>query len=164
MVRCRILSFLLAIGMGAGTAGAADPCPNGWWADAMIGSYHLHPYKHFDDFNPGAGIECSVTPQWSATVGFYRNSLDRTSFYGGAIYTPEFAHWSWVRVGLMGGLISGYNYGEYGIGAAKRIGPVLAPAVITNWRRFGANFILIPPIPADNLPFTIGLQLKYRFR
>jgi len=26
------------------------------------------------------------------------------------------------------------------------------------------NFILIPPIPADNLPFTVGFQAKYRFR
>jgi hypothetical protein len=162
LVRRQLLAFLLALGVGPATA--ATWCPHGWWADAMIGSYHLHPYKHFDDFNPGVGVECSVTPEWAATVGYYRNSLNRSSFYGGAIYTPEFAHWSWVRLGLMGGIISGYNYGDYGIGSAKRIGPVLAPAVITGWRRFGANFILIPPISADNLPFTIGLQLKYRFR
>ena len=30
--------------------------------------------------------------------------------------------------------------------------------------RFGVNFILIPPIPSDNLPFTVGFQAKYRFK
>jgi hypothetical protein len=164
LARLPLLSLTVALALAAHSAAAANLCSNGWWADVMIGSYHLHPYQHFDDFNPGAGVECAVTPQWAATFGLYRNSLDRTSWYGGAIYEPQFAHWSWVRLGLMGGLISGYNYGQYGIGSAKRIGPVLAPAVITDWRRLGANFILIPPIPADNLPFTIGLQLKYRFR
>jgi len=153
---------LLALTCNAATA--ANLCAYGWWADAMIGSYHLNPDKHFDDFNPGLGLECAVTPHWAATLGFYRNSLDRTSLYGGAIYTPEFVHWSWFRLGLMGGLITGYDYGQYGIGSAKRIGPVLAPAALTQWRRFGANFILIPPISADNTPFTVGLQLKYRFR
>jgi hypothetical protein len=41
---------------------------------------------------------------------------------------------------------------------------VLAPAAITQFGRFGVNFILIPPIPADNLPFTVGFQAKYRFK
>jgi hypothetical protein len=58
----------------------------------MIASHHIHPYRQFDDFNPGVGFECSVTPQWAATLGYFRNSLDRPSFYAGALYTPQFAH------------------------------------------------------------------------
>jgi hypothetical protein len=143
---------------------AGELCPKGWWADAMIGSYHIHPDKHFDDFNPGAGAECSVTSQWAAAIGYFRNSLDRPSFYGGAIYTPEFAHWNWFRLGAMGGIITGYNYGKIGLGQNNRTGPVLAPTAITRFGRFGANFILIPPIREDHLPFTVGLQVKYRFR
>jgi hypothetical protein len=149
--------------MGVG-AQAREPCPMGWWADVMVGSYHIHPYRHFDDFNPGAGFECSVSAQWAASVGYFRNSLNRPSFYAGAIYTPEFAHWSWFRLGAMGGIISGYNYGQIGLGANNRTGPVLAPTAITRFGRFAANFILIPPIHSDNLPFTVGLQLKYRVR
>jgi len=26
------------------------------------------------------------------------------------------------------------------------------------------NVILVPPIPDDNLPFTLGFQAKYRFK
>ncbi len=161
-----VLLIVLAEGCGA-TASAAEaasaaPCADGWWADLMIGSYHIHPYRHFDDFNPGLGAECAFTPRWAAAVGYYRNSLDRPSFYGGAIFTPAFSDWGWGRFGLMGGIISGYNYGRYGFGTDQRTGPVLAPVVITGYGRFGANFILIPPIPSDNLPFTVGLQLKWR--
>lgn len=146
-------------------ARAGTLCPSGWWADVMIGSYHIHPYRQFDEFNPGAGIECSITPQWAASAGYFRNSLDRPSFYGGVLYTPEFAHWRWFRLGAMGGIISGYNFGRFGVGGPNnRTGPVLAPAAITQFGRFGVNFILIPPIPQDHLPFTVGFQAKYRFK
>jgi hypothetical protein len=64
----------------------------------------------------------------------------------------------------MGGIISGYNFGKFDIGSTNnRTGPVVAPIAITQFGRFGVNFILIPPIPADNLPFTVGFQAKYRF-
>jgi len=129
----------------------------------MVGSYHIHPDKHFDDFNPGVGVECSITPQWAAAAGYFRNSLNRPSFYGGAILTPEFARFGWLQLGAMGGIISGYNYGPLGLGQSNRTGPILAPIAITRFGRFGANFILIPPIRSDDLPFTLGLQLKYRF-
>ena len=64
----------------------------------------------------------------------------------------------------MGGIISGYNYGQIGLGRDNRTGPVLAPTAITQFGRFGVNFILIPPIPSDHLPFTVGFQAKFRIR
>jgi hypothetical protein len=158
-----IIAVAIVVPMCGERAQAGDLCPDGWWADVMLGSYHIHPYRHFDEFNPGAGIECSVTPQWAASVGYFRNSLNRPSFYGGAIYTPEFAHWNWFQLGAMGGIISGYNYGQIGLGRNNRTGPILAPTAITRFGRFAVNFILIPPIHEDNLPFTVGFQAKYRF-
>jgi len=168
---CRKLSgwlVILAVAMvpyNAERARAGALCPDGWWADAMLASYHIHPYRHFDEFNPGIGAECAVTPEWAASVGYFRNSLDRPSFYGGAIYTPQFAHWGWFRLGVMGGIISGYNFGRFGFGSENnRTGPVVAPTAITRFGRFAVNFILVPPIPQDNLPFTIGFQVKYRVK
>ncbi|MGO8830743.1 MAG: hypothetical protein ACLQT5_16005 [Steroidobacteraceae bacterium] len=150
---------------GAERARARDLCPTGWWADLMLGSYHIHPSRSFDEFNPGAGVECSMTPQWAALAGYYRNSLDRPSFYAGGAYTPQFAHWGWFRLGVMGGVISGYNFGRFGIGGPNNhTGPVLAPTAIVQFGRFGMNFIVIPPIPDDNLPFTVGFQARYRFK
>ncbi len=147
----------------AGASMAPAPCAYGWWGDAMVGSYHVHPYKHFDEVNPGIGGECAWSPAWAAAFGYYRNSLDRPSFYAGAIWTPAPLNWGWARLGIMGGVISGYNYGRYGFGANQRTGPIVAPALISGFRRLGANVIVVPPIPADNLPLTLALQLKWRF-
>lgn len=176
MMRRLKLCIQFAVQVAAFSAAVAAPgqterawagalCPSGLWADLMLGSYHIHPYRQFDEFNPGIGIECSVTSQWAAAAGYFRNSLDRPSFYAGALYTPQFAHWGWFRLGAMGGIISGYNFGHFGVGGPNnRTGPVLAPAAITQFGRFGMNFILIPPIPQDHLPFTVGFQAKYRFK
>lgn len=152
-----------ALAAGASTPALGSPCL-GWWADVMLGSHHIHPYKQFDDFNPGLGFECAVTSQWAASFGYFRNSLDRPSFYAGALYTPQFAHWGWFRLGAMGGVISGYNFGRFGVGSDNRTGLVLAPTAIAQFGRFGLNLILVPPIPDDNLPFTVGFQAKYRIK
>lgn len=155
---CAASGLCAALAVQAGT-----PCPLGTWADVMIGSYHIRPDRHFEDFNPGVGIECNIRPQWAASAGYFRNSLLRPSFYAGAIYAPEPLHWGRLRFGAMGGVISGYNYGRFGVGANRRTGLVLAPSAIVGFGRFGANIIVIPPIAADHLPLTFGLQLKYRF-
>jgi hypothetical protein len=63
----------------------------------------------------------------------------------------------------MGGLISGYDYGKWGIGHDHKLGPVLAPLIMAEYGRIGANIILIPPIPSSDLPFTLGFQLRVKF-
>lgn len=149
--------------LAASGARAASWCANGLWVDAMVGSYHINPDKHFEDFNPGLGIECWPGQQWALTAGGFRNSLRRPSWYGGAVWAPEFAHWGFVRVAVMGGIISGYNYGNWGLGRDHTIGPVVAPLLMFEYRRVGANVIVIPPIPSDDLPFTFGFQLRVKF-
>lgn len=138
-------------------------CDSGVWADAMIGSHHIHPQEQFKQFNPGLGLECWPADQWGLTAGGFRNSLGRPSWYGGGLWAPGFAHWGYVRLAVMGGIISGYNYGRLGLGSHHTVGPVVAPIVMTQFGRIGANFIVIPPIPADRLPFTVGFQLRVRF-
>ncbi len=160
------LSFFAAAAGGVPVQGESTtvggPCPGGWWGDLMLGSHHVRPYRHFDDFNPGIGFECTLTPQWATSTGYFRNSLDRPSFYAGAVYTSQVMHWRWLRLGAMGGVISGYNFGRFALGAQHRTGLVLAPTVLTEFRRMGINFILIPPIREKYLPFTVGFQLKFR--
>ena len=161
--RAAVAASLLA-GCVATPAQAGDPCPQGLWADAMLGSYHIHPDRHFEDFNPGIGAECGFRPEWAAAAGYFRNSLLRPSFYGGVIYAPESLHWGAARLGAMGGVISGYNYGRFGVGENHRTGLILTPTVILERGRFGANVIVVPPISADHLPLTIGLQARFRLR
>lgn len=162
---CALTLCVAGTWLGA-TPARAGWCDQGLWVDAMVGSYHINADRstHFEEFNPGIGAECYFTPEWAATAGYFHNSLSRPSFYGGAVWAPEFAHWGWFRIAAMGGLISGYDYGRWGIGHNRSVGPVLAPIVMTDFGRVGANFILIPPISSEKLPFTIGFQLRVRFK
>jgi hypothetical protein len=160
----RALAAGILTGLFAINGAAANPCPYGTWADVMLGAYHVHPDKHFEDFDPGIGVECQFKPQWAASAGYFRNSLLRPSFYAGAVYAPDSLRWGPLRLGAMGGVISGYNYGRFGIGENHRTGLVLVPSAILNFGRFGANILLVPPIAADHLPLTIGLQAKLRLK
>ncbi|WP_051180430.1 hypothetical protein [Caballeronia insecticola] len=152
----------VAVSMWA-PAAHAGWCDDGLWVDAMIGSHHVNPDKEFKQFNPGIGLECWVSPQWAVTGGYFRNSLSKPSFYGGGVWAPEFLHWRFVRLAAMAGLISGYDYGNWGLGHNHTVGPVAAPLIMFDYKRVGANIILIPPIPSDDLPFTIGFMLKVKF-
>ncbi|MGF6721536.1 hypothetical protein P3T43_000883 [Paraburkholderia sp. GAS41] len=161
----RLLAALTASFAVASTAQAADWCGGGVWVDAMLGSYHIDPDPgtHFNEFNPGLGAECWFNGQWGITAGGFRNSLRRPSYYGGGLWAPEFAHFGFVRIAAIAGIISGYNYGNWGLGRNHTVGPVAAPVVMFDYKRVGANLIFIPPIPSDNLPFTIGFQVKVKF-
>ncbi|GLU33383.1 hypothetical protein [Trinickia caryophylli] len=165
VARAGRLAALAAIGvaMSIGKASAADWCKGGFWVDAMLASYHVNPKESFEDFNPGLGAECWLNGQWAVTAGGFRNSLAHPSWYGGGVWAPEFAHWGFVRLAVMAGIISGYNYGSRGFGHDHSIGPVAVPILMTSYKRVGVNFILVPPIPSNNLPFTIGFQVKMRF-
>ena len=119
----RTVKAALAVALGAAMftlgstqARAADWCGGGLWIDAMLASHHIHPKQSFEDVNPGLGVECWLNGQWALTAGGFRNSLSHPSWYGGGVWAPEFAHWGFVRLAVMGGLISGYNYGSYGFG------------------------------------------------
>jgi hypothetical protein len=165
IVRVPVRVLVLAVaGLAAtATAHAADWCKGGIWVDAMLGSHHINADKSFKQFNPGLGVECWLGNEWALTAGGFRNSLARPSYYGGVVWAPELAHWGIVRLAAMGGIISGYNYGDWGLGRNHTIGPVVAPLVMFEYKRIGANFILIPPIPSDDLPFTVGFQVKVKF-
>jgi hypothetical protein len=162
VVRAAVVASAL-IGWGTSQAQAADWCGGGVWVDVMIGSQHINPQQSFEDFNPGLGVECWLSDQWALTAGGYRNSLSRPSYYGGGVWAPEFAHWGFVRLAAIAGIISGYNYGDWGLGHNHSIGPVAAPIIMVNYKRVGANIIFVPPIPSDNLPFTVGFQVKVKF-
>ncbi|SAK68467.1 hypothetical protein AWB77_02739 [Caballeronia fortuita] len=161
----RVQSFMaVALAASAWTPAAhASLCGDGLWVDAMVASHHVHPDKDFEQFNPGIGVECWVAPQWAVTGGYFRNSLSKPSFYGGGVWGPDFLHWNYVRLAVMAGLISGYDYGSYGIGHNHTVGPVAAPLIMLEYKRVGANIILIPPIPSSDLPFTLGFMLRVKF-
>jgi hypothetical protein len=77
--------------------------------------------RDWNERNYGGGLRYTFNPDWSVQAGVYRNSIDRTTVYGLATYTP--LHIGPVRVGVFGGLATGYNAPVIG-GVALELGPV----------------------------------------
>lgn len=147
----------------AATPVRAQEAPQ-WWGVASVGSHHferadryLGEGEHFREFNPGAGLEVRFRPSHAIAAGYFRNSVDHDSLYALYQYTP-LQLGRFVHVGGMLGLVTGYpGYNDGGV--APGGGFVLK----AEGDRIGGNLILLPRIP-NSTPWTLGLQLKYRFR
>ena len=101
-----------------------------------------HSKGNYEESNWGVGAERKIDDRWTASLGHYRNSLRRDSFYAGAIYS----RWRLgeVRFGTSLGIVTGYG---------KPL-PMLAPVVM--WRNL--NFVVIPPIGGST--GVVALQVK----
>ncbi len=127
-----------------------------WWGVANVGSRHFNTEEDFNESNPGIGLEWQWQPRHGVAVGYFRNSVDRDSFYALYQFTP-LALGRHVRVGGMIGAVTGYpGYNDGGL--APGGGLVLK----AEWERFGANLVYLPQVSGVT-PNTLGLQIKYRF-
>lgn len=132
---------------------------NDVWVSMMVRAYHSNREADFNENTLGVGVEWHPTDvgdvRWVA--GAYHNSNRRASIYAGGVYMPlRFGN---LRVGLMGGTISGYQKYDY------RFGPMAAGVVSYETKRTGINLVIVPPIPGDKTPtWTYGLQLKMKVK
>lgn len=133
--------------------------------DTNLASLHTQAWarQQLNQFNPGVGLTIpSGVSRLSLVAGFYRNSYDRTSVYGGVLYTPfQWAgaglHW---RAGVIGGLLSGYTNDEEP-DRPLMAGLALSAQVESGW---GVRLIFCPaglrhPFGNDDQSGAVGLQL-----
>lgn len=117
------------------------------WVSVMGASYHTDREAGYNEKNPGVGIE-QGDKNLRAVLGYYRNSLNRDTFYLGVSNTP--IHIGGFNFGYTAGLASGY----------PNQAPLFAGALVTYERNgYGANLIAAPAMPG--VVFT--LQLKKAF-
>lgn len=118
------------------------------------GSLHFERDLGHNEFNYGLGYERDWDEDISWSVGVYKNSIRRATFYSLANWYP----WrlgGGFRAGVSGGLMTGYHQS-----------PVIGTLMPTlEWRgeRLAAQAYLVPTIK----PYVDGalvLQLKYQFR
>ena len=73
----------------------------------QINGASIHDKPGYNQFNYGAGLEQTITENWSLAGGWYRNSEYRGSSYGYARYSV-YKNGPW-DLGIGAGLVTGYN-------------------------------------------------------
>ena len=85
----------------------------------QINGASMHDQPGYNSFNYGAGIEQTITENWTVAGGWYRNSEYRGSTYGYARYSV-YKNGPW-DLGIGAGLVTGYN--------TYRVAPMAFPEV-----------------------------------
>jgi len=150
MKKLLLASLLLSTLTGAGAAET--------WGSLTLTSYHVNPSQKFNQRNYGAGLEIHPdSTEYVGMFGAYRNSVERTSAYALAGWTP--ITFGIVKIGITGGLITGYPGLNNG-----HVAPAAGGLIRIEGKTVGANIMIIPPgIKEDKSPLTFGLQIKYKF-
>lgn len=90
---------------------------------------------------------------WRYAVGFYDNSNCRWSTYAAAAWLPLYLQSVNVRLGIIGGAVTGYT---------SSVTPAGGLALSSEEGRYGYNVIFIPPM-SESSPGVFWLQFKYRW-
>lgn len=93
---------------------SAHASPGTYWGEYHVGSRHSTPgyydngvYHKWNEKNTGGGLSYEVSYNFETTLGFYRNSYNKLSVYGGVdFHTASSRAW---RVGVSLGPITGYK-------------------------------------------------------
>lgn len=118
------------------------------WVQAGGFSRHLGADRDFRETHPGAGVLWRPGGTWEYTAGFYRNSLDRTTVYAGAV---------WRGLGPCGVLL-GAATGYEGLPVV----PLALPTCGAQWGPVGLDVIAAPPVGAN--PALVAVTFRVRWK
>ncbi len=124
------------------------------WINPGLYSFHFQRDKGLNNNNWGLGFEYRYSTVNSVTAGVIDNSDRRTSRYAGWYWQPVAA--GPVRLGAVAGAMDGYP--KYRDGGWF---PVVLPAASVEYKRIGANVLIIPTYK-DRLYGAISVQLKLK--
>jgi hypothetical protein len=133
------LLFYFLIGLLLG--GACTYARSADYAVATLASYHFDRNARYNERNFGLGLEHSFGDT-SISVGWWDNSLGKTTLYGIFGYAPW--HVGPVKFGAAIGGVTGYNCGTH-------ICPAGALLMQNDWFNLAAT------------PMAIALQVKWKF-
>jgi hypothetical protein len=117
-------------------------------------SHHFHARPNgaqWNEVNTGIGLRRDLGGDLSGQIGFYRNSIDRTSTYALLDYTP--VHLGPVRAGGFIGAASGY---------VQTVRPIAGAVLRVDAGRFTPTLRLIPKVPG-NKSASVALEIGVRF-
>jgi hypothetical protein len=135
------IACLLGLVLLNNCADAADET----WLVTTVGSYHFNRAKDYNERNFGLGYEHNYEDNRRGHLGFYKNSLNRTTLYALGSYTPyRVGEW---ETGVIVGIGTGYS--------SRPINGMFSFVTIREWENVGVNFLVHPA--------AIALQVKVKF-
>lgn len=136
-----------------GVSTQAIPSKN--WLQTGFMSYHLDRKqtheRNFREQNYGIGIEHKLSENSSISAGYYRNSIDKDSFYAAYAYQPLKV--GPVKVGAMAGVVTGYHLNNGGPI------PMVLPLASIEGKRMGVNLTYVPKL--KDVSSVVALQFKF---
>lgn len=126
-----------------------------FWLNSGFVSHHFNRHANYNERNWGMGAEYQFNEIISVAVGTYKNSIHRTTSYGGIVWQP----WHWEQFGF--GFFAGAADGYPGIHGGKFF-PLVLPVITFQTRYVGVNLIWIPSLK-DKVDGCVALQLKLPF-
>lgn len=121
--------------------------------DVHVASHHSE--RGFNEFNPGLGVRFGSTQHdwFNGVVGFYDNSINRTSIYVGI--SVETRRVGPFQLRLSAGAVSGYN-------TPSGLAPIAIPELLVGGPRYGMAIGYVPKVMAD-IPAVTTFSLYWRF-
>lgn len=155
------VSFWLGCAAGAIAAALillplAAKADDGWLLNVHGASHHFakkNDGSRFNEINYGLGIEREIG-DFAIQAGAYRNSIDRTSVYATARWTP--LNIAGVRVGAMAGVVTGYEFNGGG--------PTPAAALVAVTPEIGRVSMQVMAIPPAHPKVVSVVALSLRVR
>lgn len=142
------------------------------WIDVNVASYHAggngYCYKNdchdFNQFNYGLGVSYEMDSLIEWTGGFYRNSYDENSVYGGVRFNHNFNVGQFnVTPGIFVGGVTGYDDTEV---EASPLQLIALPMVGVSYKQVRGMFGVAPVglvSPDSSVKAVFSFQLGYRF-
>jgi Antimicrobial peptide resistance and lipid A acylation protein PagP. len=125
------------------------------WLQTGFMSYHLDRQqtheRNFREQNYGIGLEHKLSENSSVSVGYYRNSIDKDSYYAAYAYQPLKA--GPVKIGALAGVVTGYPLNNGGPI------PMLLPLASIEGKRMGVNLTYVPKL--KDVSSVLALQFKF---
>lgn len=120
----------------------------GWLTSGFL-SKHINSDKNYNENNYGLGYKSKD----GLLGGIYKNSLGKTSVYGGKEWQTDPIIGDKLRLAIILGLATGYQ---------KPITPLALPEVLYGNKEHEMALGIVPPLKGVT-PATLALQYRKRF-
>lgn len=118
-------------------------------------SHHFNPERDYNETNYGFGYEYEWKDNVNLAAGWYKNSLDRDSYYAGIRYTPD-------RQSLLGARILGADV-SYVIGGISGYRKYVVPMVLPSLCWENVCTFVVPKINKMNNVTVLGVNFRLKF-